>query len=262
MVSSLWEKTNYVNPQIDYLKNVSITEYDISSAGMNILYDLNMITEDQFTTLRTMSKHNRVITIGYLLKDPTMNTALSYGFEQARKVFIEKNGLEDASILSIKRDAFYLINKSSGIDGKISDHIEFRKQKSFVSFMQINKKEHYLDYTQTGGSSLVTKGYTSVTREKQKSCWFQTLTEIMIKDLLHTRKKDLFIDLLKFKDAFLTYSLPEDYYRDFQDGYFHLATPSTTYGLTTLDPTYIKLEDLEVSRNLDYILQLINLILS
>lgn len=262
MVSNLWVKTNYVNPQIDYLKNVSITEYDISSAGMNILYDLNMLTEDQFHTLQHMDKHKRVVTIGWLLKDPTLNTALTYGFEQARKVFIEKNKLEDSHILSIKRDAFYLINKSSGIEGRISEHIEFRQQKTFSSFLQINKKEHYLEYSRASGSSLLTKGYEAVTKARQKECWFQTLATLMTKDLLNTPKKDLYIDLLQLKDDFITYQLPLDYYRDFQDGYFHLTTTSTVYGLEQLDPTVIPLADLDVSRNLDYILQLINLILS
>ena len=54
MVSLLWQKTNYTNRDIDYLKNVLITEYDISSAGMNILYDLGAINSDKYEILKSM----------------------------------------------------------------------------------------------------------------------------------------------------------------------------------------------------------------
>ena len=59
MVSLLWQKTNYTNRDIDYLKNVIITEYDISSAGMNILYDLGAINSDKYEILKSMKKHGR-----------------------------------------------------------------------------------------------------------------------------------------------------------------------------------------------------------
>ena len=211
MASTLWEKTNYLNKDIDYLKNVTITEYDISSAGMNILYDLRAISTDKYQALCSMRKKDRVVAIGYLLKDPQMNQLITYGFEQARKVFIDQNNLGDGSILSIKRDAFYLINRDSGINGIISPHIEFKKKKTYNSYMNINGKEHYLEFARTG-SNLETKGYPQVVKDKQKNYLFKFLTDMLTKDLLGAPKKELYIDLLKFKDDFITYKLPIEYF--------------------------------------------------
>ena len=260
MASSLWQKTNYTDRTIDYLKNVTITEYDISSAGMNILYDLGAISTDKYLALRSMPKRERVVTIGMLLKDKKMNETITYGFEQARKVFIKKNNLEDGSILSIKQDAFYLINKDSGIDGRVSDHIEFQKRVTYNSFIQINRKEHYLQFDRLS-SSLEVKGYREVVKEKQKDYLFKFLKDILIMDLLGTSKRELFIELLKFKDQFITYQLEAPYYRELDEGTYPVLGTSNVYGVTELDPEVIPLTQVDYRVNLDFILSVINLIL-
>ena len=260
MVSQLWQKTNYTNRDIDYLKNVTITEYDISSAGMNILYDLGAISADKYLALSTMPKRERVVAIGMLLKDKEMNEIITYGFEQARKVFIEKNKLEDGSILSIKRDAFYLINKDSGIDGRVSPHIEFRKGTTYNSFMQINKREHYLEFSRIS-SNLEVKGYRDAVKIHQKDYLFKFLKDIMIMDLLGSSKKDLYIELLKFKDAFITQSLDVQYYREIDEGVFPVLATDGVYGIPELDTSVIPLDEIDKRVNMDFILSVINLIL-
>ena len=262
MTSSLWQKTNYTNRDIDYLKNVTITEYDISSAGMNILYDLGMISTDRYAVLSSMRKHDRVVAIGMLLKDAEMNKALSYGFEQARKIFIEQNGLEDGSILSIKRDAFYLINKDTGINGEISSHIKFKKRKTYSSFIQIDRKEHYLEFSRETGSSLEVKGYKEIVRQVHKDHLFKFLQDILVKDLLGTSKKELFIELLRFKDEFVSRQLPQGYYRELVEGTYPVIGYVNVYGSPALDTSVIPLEQIDYRVNLNFVLGVINLILS
>lgn len=261
MVSLLWQKTNYTNRDIDYLKNVLITEYDISSAGMNILYDLGVITSDKYEILKSMKKHDRVVAIGYLLKDPKMKATIEFGFRESRRIFMEQNNLEDGSILSIKKDAIFLINKNAGINGVISPHIEFKKKSTYNSFMQINKKEHYLNFSREN-SSLTVKGYPQAVKELHKDYLFKFLKDMMVLDLLGASKKEIFIELLKFKDAFITRSLDKNYYKDLLTGTFPYLSPTKVYGIPNLDTSVIPLEDIDYRINLDFILTVINLLLS
>ena len=43
MFSNLYLKDNYLNKQIQVINNCKITEYDLKSAGMNILYSCGIL---------------------------------------------------------------------------------------------------------------------------------------------------------------------------------------------------------------------------
>ena len=128
--------------------------------------------------------------------------------------------------------------------------------------MNINGKEHYLEFARTG-SNLETKGYPQVVKDKQKNYLFKFLTDMLTKDLLGAPKKELYIDLLKFKDDFITYKLPIEYYREIDEGTFPFVSPTTVYGSPNLvEEDGISLTEVDYRVNLQFILTVINLILS
>lgn len=45
-MNNLYLKDNYTNKDLKYIKNTIITEYDMESAGMNILTELGYFSED------------------------------------------------------------------------------------------------------------------------------------------------------------------------------------------------------------------------
>ena len=52
-LDKLAEKTNWTN-NIQYLKNNIIIEYDVQSAGLNILRDLNLISPEKYESFLAM----------------------------------------------------------------------------------------------------------------------------------------------------------------------------------------------------------------
>lgn len=254
---SLWDKTNYTDKNIRFINGSLITEYDISSAGMNILMDLGLITKDKYNLLKSMKKLDRNVAVGMLLKDKEKNKAIEFGFKEARRLFMENNNLEKEDILSIKKDAIYLIDKDVGINGKVSKHIEFKKKKTYSSYIRLINREHYLPVDKE--LPLDVKGYSDYTFKVQKDYLFNFLKKIMLMKLNNSDYIDIYLELLKFKDLYITNNLPVEYYFDLVYGMYVIEGEVTrfgSYGISEEDK-----DELFKNNNLLFILELINTIL-
>ena len=105
MTSELYKRSLYLNKNIDYLFGVDICEYDIESAGLNIIKYYGLLPQDRITYLEGMSKEARNKQIGiYQRDDSVFKEALSEGFVNIRKEFFELNEIEDDDILSVKKE--------------------------------------------------------------------------------------------------------------------------------------------------------------
>ena len=112
MTSELYKRSLYLNKNIDYLFGVDICEYDIESAGLNIIKYYGLLPQDRITYLEGMSKEARNKQIGiYQRDDSVFKEALSEGFVNIRKEFFELNEIEDDDILSIKKDAIFTLDR-------------------------------------------------------------------------------------------------------------------------------------------------------
>ena len=79
-MNHLSQKNNYTST-IKYIKNTIITEYDMESAGLNILTELGYFSEDERNRLLSINKLDRNIIIGKLLRNnPKMVEGLENGF--------------------------------------------------------------------------------------------------------------------------------------------------------------------------------------
>lgn len=256
MNRAIYEKDNYTNQNINYIKNNLVTEYDISSAGLSILTDLNYFSDNDYNDLMSMDKLERNIIIGKeLKKNNDMNTALMNGFAQVRAVFFEQNNIQDHDVLSIKKDAIFLINKDININGNISKHVTFNKKNTYNAYINIGRKEHYLDIEH---NKLIVKKYPELVKERHKDYLFKLLKDVLFLDT-QNNKDEIYKQLAMFKYKFVIYNLEKEYYRSIKTGNYEVRLNNTLIELDDIHDNV--LEDIVTGYNMEFILSIIETLL-
>lgn len=156
-ISTLYRKHNYLNKDILYLKNVSIKEYDMSEAGFSLIQEFKLLPNSDIKyLLNNCDKKQRTILIGKLLiSNKGLATELMNSFIIARKYFIEENQVSDDDILTIKKDAIFLVNKSVA-KTSFRSFIKFKLKNIYTSYCYLNNKyELYYDFKK---NNMVIKG--------------------------------------------------------------------------------------------------------
>ena len=253
-ISTLYNKSNYLNKSIKYIKNSRIVEYDIKSAGLNILYELKYIDDDVYDYISSMPKKERSIYIGKMLRrNPEMNIALNNGFKHAMEMFIRNNNIVDKDILSIKKDAIYIIDKN--IDNlNIQGRLKFVKKKTYDTYINIMNKEHYINISD---KILDSKGYTEPIKEHHGKYLLKFLYDIIEKDHLTNDSLKIMSDLAIFKHRLITYDLPIGYYKDIVNDKYLIEMAYTTLMIDNLDD-YEDKESINYNTNLKFVLEVIN----
>lgn len=128
-----YRKSTWLNPNIEYLINTDITEYDMSDAGFNLIKQFGLLPQGKIDELERMGKGiERHIAVGKLQRDDKVfSKALLDRFAEVRKIFIETNKLTDNDIVSVKKDAIFAT--------KFCRHTTFGKVK-------FNSKNQYSSY--------------------------------------------------------------------------------------------------------------------
>ena len=146
------KRSMYINKKFDYITSARIVEYDIKSAGFNILINAGVLDQKTINKLNSLEKHERHIQIGLLQKkNKEYNKIINDGLEKFRLLFIEANDIKEENILSVKKDALFIINKN--IKYTKFENIEFRCKNKYSSYYRIrsivefyyNKRENKLD---------------------------------------------------------------------------------------------------------------------
>lgn len=208
-------KSNWTNKEIKYLKNVSIVEYDLQSGGLNIIKQFKLLPQEKINQLESFDKEKRNIAVGKLqIKDKDFSKKLVECFGTARSMFIEKNNIPDTQILSIKKDAIFLIN-CFNINGKVSEFLNFRNKNRYSSYMRINEKEFYF----SADKDLDVKGLSEEAYDYQKDFLLAD-----IKMFLNQNEKItpdiLFNNLVEYRRKYLNKELPLETYRNLDTGVF------------------------------------------
>lgn len=217
-ISSLYEKHNYKNKNIEYLKNCNIYEYDMKRAGLNILRNTNSISEEDYNYLINMDKRKADVIIGKWLRDnPDISDLMMKEYIKIRKKFFELNNIEDDDeILSIKKDAIFVINhRCNNLD---FDGYTFVNKNKYDSFIKINNYEFYLNSTT---NKLDIKGMNHNSLYKQWEYFIKLIKTCMNLDIKGCKDK-IFEILVDFKDDFIMFELDKEYYRDIATGEFIL----------------------------------------
>ena len=143
-MNELYNRTMYLNKNIEYLFGHSIVEYDMKSAGFSIIKKYKLLDEATIEALENLPKHVRHVAIGKLDRDnEVVKEGLKHGFRESRKLLFEANNLEDDDVLSIKKDAIFVIGKE--LTNLEFGEVRFDKKNVYDSYIYLNKYEFYMN---------------------------------------------------------------------------------------------------------------------
>ena len=142
LMSTLYEKDLYTNKEFDYLIGKRIIEYDIKSANVNLCRYYELLPEDELNKIEMMTKRERVIYVGKLQRDDkNFAKKLSKAFKDMRKQFFIANKIVDSDILSIKKDAIFIVGKRC--HNTNFGNVTFVEKNVYSSFHRLNNLEFY-----------------------------------------------------------------------------------------------------------------------
>ena len=100
-MNHLWDKDRY-SAKIEFIIDNFIREYDITKANISVLRDANVLSEEQYMYFMSAPKMEREVAIGKMQGSNTKITEiLKSGIKNAKRVFMESNGIQDSEILYI-----------------------------------------------------------------------------------------------------------------------------------------------------------------
>lgn len=246
-------ETNFLNNSYIYLKNLTITEWDIRSAGFSVLKFKKLLSEDELKKLESLDKHTRTVREGLLQRERSdIAEEIVKTLSQVRQAFVLLNHIPEDAILTIKKDAIFLINQNPTVT-TIKDTFEFRKKGVYTSYLQLPGKKEF--YYNARTDELDVKGISKEGVEKQKDYILND-----IKKFLRSGEKispDIMFSLLKnYRSKYLNRELPLETYRELDSGSFRL----NKYLMENCDENMRN--EIDISQNyMNYILPLIQNIL-
>lgn len=249
---TLAKRTNYLNKDIQYLKNVNISEWDIHSAGLSVLKFRKLLPDKTLDEWEKMDKHTRTVKEGLLQKNnPEISNIILDTLSNARQAFVYLNGIKSEQILSIKKDALFLINKVPNIS--TIKTFEFRKKHTYTSYLYINGKEFYYSSLTEG---LDVKGLSEEAKDLQKNYFLKDISRIL-RMSEQVSQESLFAYLKKYRRQYLNRELNIETYRNLNDNGLYRINNYTLRNISQDMLPYV-----DISQNyIDFILPLINALL-
>lgn len=241
---------------IDYIISKNIIEYDMKNAGYNLIKFFNLLPDDKIDYLNSLNKYNRTIQIGlYSRDDKKFASELTKSFSKLRKIFFDENNLENKNILSIKKDAIFVIGKEC--KKTKFKNIEFVKKNKYTSYHRFDNIEMYY---RSLNNSLDIKGINNELLYQNED-FLSFLKKAFY--LIETDNDKQFISFMKkFIKKYKERNLDINFYRELSpDSVFVLnenVIGSSDYLKIGISNSNIKIEDLDISYNYKkYILPLL-----
>ena len=208
MTNTLWQKDLFINENIPYIFNREITEYDMSDAGFSLIQEFKLLPEKEIKELQKLGKQQRKVKIGLIQREnDKLKENLKISFQEARKIFINENKLDNNDIISIKKDAIITI-KPCYIN-KLGDYINFRPKHEYTSYIQLQRLEFYYSPEQ-----IDIKGISDELLEYHKDYMIKFICQFFRK--METSSDEDVIEFTKrFIDKYKRRKLEVGYYREF-----------------------------------------------
>lgn len=202
----LYQRHNYLNKNIDFLVSNEIIEYDIKSAGFNIMKKYKLLELYKLKYLESLDKKRRQIQLGlYLREKKELNKILSEKFVEIRQWFFEQNNIKDEDVLSIKKDAIIVTRRCLNTQ---LDNIEFVEKNIYTSYYHLNNFEFYYNK-----DTIDIKGIDDALLEYHKEYMLDFLHNFFKMNEISNRKK--VIELIKeFSYYYKQRKLEIGYYRE------------------------------------------------
>lgn len=259
-ISPLALHDRYTNEAIAFLTNSPIIEYDIRSAGINIIRkdkllpketirELELLGEKEVPGKPKYGKHLMDVKIGIMQQtNEVLKRGLQQGFIAARNAFIQRNNLSAVDILEIRKDAIFVMKQVR--ETKMDSYIEFREKNRYTSYLRIHRIAMY-----HRKGILDIKGLGEEGENLHKDYFLSFLIRFIRKAEVGS-KQEVLRFLRIFLDRYKNLELEAEYYRAFQSGGKYMYKDGST------SPIHIQSDtDLDIKYNFDIIIYLIQQII-
>lgn len=256
----LYERKLYTMP-CGWLFNSYIREYDISKANINILLYKGIISKEEYHKLCMLSRNYRQIQIGYILKDERINKLFEEGLQEARKLFITSNNLDEQDILSIKNDAIFVINKNPTYTS--FDNIRFLLKNTYTSFMKIFNLEIYYGLNKQDNSEVLDiKGINDSKLDIHRNYMIDIICNALYFINIGDQKSSLEY-IQDIYNKYVSKQLPIEYYRSFDNmSMYTIVINGRRYGVYHLSNTKDNYDILDISYNANLLREIYSYILN
>ena len=259
-MSKLWTKEKYTDDNISYIINNTIIEYDMKSAGLNMTKEFNLLPEeDRYLIERweQMPKKQRNVAIGVYERDhPEFKKAKNASFARARRLFFIANNIEDHEVLSIKKDAIFLLREATELE---FGAIKFVPKNEYSDYIILNGIEIYHDK-----GIIDVKGIGDDILYRHKDYWIAALVYIFNKMKLSNGREEVATFLKDLMYEYKTLDLPIGFYREFNKSSTYLSNMIIDgKAVEYLElPDDVTIYDLNINYNiLSVIIPLINIVI-
>ena len=259
-MSNIIQKHNYTNKYIQHLKNTTIREYDIEDGGFSILKYKELLPKEFEKYLSSIPKQQRHREVGkYVSKHRDISIELIEGFKDVRERFYELNELDDSDILSIKKDAIFLIDKKVEIEE--FNTFNFRMKNKYSSYINLSGIEFYYS---TWNDTLDIKGISGEVLEFHKDYMIDAIKDV-IKLSESMDKRNILKILRRFRGEYINLNLPVEFYKELSSNSFYRYKNDLQLGDRKFG-TDVASDDMRELLNINYnyinfILPLINIII-
>lgn len=253
----LYDRTMYLDSNIEYLTNVEIIEYDIKSAGFNIIRRFNLLDKDKIDYLESLGKKERQYQIGlYQRNDKTLAKKLNDGFRECRKMFFESNKIKNEEVLSIKKDAIFVMRRCKSCE---FDNIKFVEKNIYTSYYFLGGNELYYNE-----NTLDIKGIDDELLEKHRNYMLSFLSNIFY--AMEASSLDYTIKtIVDFSNYYKNKALEIGYYRELNNKSLYRLKQNSDYHLFKDTLGLLEtgsLKDIDISYNyINYVVPLISILI-
>lgn len=205
------KKSVWLNPDIEYIFGDEIIEYDIRDAGFNLIRQHKLLPEEKIKELLPMEKMERHITIGKMQgADKDFSDALMNKFAEIRSIFINTNKICDNDIISVKKDALFIIGEQQRTKFGMVEFRDKNRYSSYIRFPNIRDLEIYY-----GEDNFDIKGMGDSAISRHRLYMIEFLRNII--SMLENNDIRVKRYLKKFIDDYKFHNLDEEYYLEFNN---------------------------------------------
>lgn len=256
-MKNLYERSLYLDKDINYLFNCEIREYDMQEAGFNLIREFNLLKPNQIKSLEELTKDQRHIKIGYYMKDKEFANKMKLAFTETRRMFFEANDIEDNDILAIKKDAIFVIKKSC-VNQKLGNFINFRPKNQYLGYLYINKIEFYYTNPDTdldikhldGGQEVI---------DYHKDYMIDFIKDLFTM-VIYNDRNSVIKYITEFIKAYRNNQLANGYYREFNgESFFEIIDDNTAIKIKEIDDNFDPLLINKVYNYFNYLVPIANI---
>ena len=232
-------KSTWLNPNIEYLFDNEIIEYDIQDAGFSLIKQYKLLPDTKIRELEILGKGlDRHIAVGRLQgNDKEFSKSLNTKFAEIRKIFISMNGLDDNDIISVKKDAIYTIGRCK--KSKF-DSIIFREKNIYTSYIRFPNINNIELYYSINGIDIKGMSDSAVNRHRLY------LLDFINKYIPYIESKNVFVKkyLRNFINEYKFHELEDEFYVEF-NAQSNKINPIYNYQNILIPLTLITMKELE-----------------